>query len=178
MKSYQYIQKAYKAILQGDYELAVHWFETAIAEEPNNAELHYRCSITYARNGKLDQALLHAKKAAELAPDHSEYLMHVGSLEAKKLTASARVLIETPDTDLLKVREEVLAHLKQSIALDPLYTEAYVWLAIAYAEMDDYILAIAVLKEAISLEPQNEQLTQLLQDFHKRMKSSKKKPST
>ncbi|GAK40034.1 tetratricopeptide repeat protein [Paenibacillus urinalis] len=178
MKSYPYIQEAYKAILHGDYELAVYWFETAIEKEPNNAEIHYRCSITYARNGKLEQALLHAQKAAELAPDHGEYIMHLGSLEAKKLTAGARQLIEASASDLSKAREDILAQLKKSIELDPLYTDAYVWLAIAYAEMDEYILAIAVLKEAISLEPQNEQLTQLLQDFHNRMKSNKNKSSS
>nr|WP_249435594.1 tetratricopeptide repeat protein [Paenibacillus sp. Marseille-Q4541] len=75
-------------------------------------------------------------------------------------------------------REKALEQLKQAITLDPLHTEAYVWLAVAYAEMKEYILAIAVLKEAIAMEPQNEQLTDLLQDFNKRMKSDFQKPST
>lgn len=172
------MQEAYKAILHNDFELAVYWFETAIAKEPNNPEIHYRCSITYARNGKLDQAFVHAKKAAELAPGHTEYLIHINSLQSKKLTALARLLIQSEDENIQSNVEKALEQLKQAIVLDPLYTEAYVWLAVAYTEMKDYIPAIAVLKEAIAMEPQNEQLKDLLQDFNKQMKIYLQKPST
>ncbi|WP_454191800.1 tetratricopeptide repeat protein [Paenibacillus sp. Marseille-Q7038] len=178
MNADDYIQEAYKAIFHNDFERAVYWFETAIAEEPNNPEIHYRCSITYARNGKLDQAFVHANKAAEMAPGHIEYLIHINRLQSKKLTAMSRVLIESGNADPKKNYEKALEQLKQAITLDPLYTEAYVWLAVAYAEMNDYILAIAVLKEAIAMEPQNEQLTDLLYDFNKRMRIYFQKPST
>lgn len=178
MNADDYIQEAYKAILHNDFERAVYWFETAIAEEPNNPEIHYRCSITYARNGKLDQAFVHANKAAEMAPGHTEYLIHINSLQSKKLTVLSRILIESEDADLQKNYEKAVEQLKQAITLDPLYTEAYVWLAVAYAEMKDYILAVAVLKEAIAMEPQNEQLTDLLRDFNKRMRIHFQKPST
>ena len=66
MKPESYIQKAYRCILQNDFEEALRWFEQAIIANPGDAEVHYRCSITYGRSNKLEMAITHAEEAVEV----------------------------------------------------------------------------------------------------------------
>ena len=40
------VRKAYEAILNGDFEAAIAWFEEAIATDPTNGGVYYKCSIT------------------------------------------------------------------------------------------------------------------------------------
>lgn len=170
MKQDNYIQKAYHSILQNDFEEALRWFEAAILANPGDAEVHYRCSITYGRSGRLEQAIRHAKEAVNLHSDKQEYHLHLQHLEALELVQKARKMVEgKTGADPIELYQAI-GLLKLAIIKDPLYSEAYVWLALVYSEMNEHPLAIATLKEVIGLYPQESGLQHLMEELKKRLK--------
>jgi len=143
------LQKAYESILGQHFEQAVEWFQKAIEQDPGNPDYHYKLSITYARSGRIDDALAHARKALSLDPNAAEYGMQVRTLEAKQLIAMAeRLLAEGESRDALAT-----TYLRQALALDPLEEGAYVLLATTLARMKEYREAVSTLKELLELHP-------------------------
>ncbi|MFQ5992598.1 MAG: tetratricopeptide repeat protein, partial [Nitrospiraceae bacterium] len=67
----------------GHWDVAKGHFEEAIQEEPNVAEPHYNLALALHQLGAHEEATVHFKKAAELAPDDRAitqsrvYLHHV-----------------------------------------------------------------------------------------------------
>ncbi|WP_054957098.1 tetratricopeptide repeat protein [Paenibacillus dakarensis] len=171
MKPDNYIQKAYHFILQNDFEEALRWFEAAIQANPGDAEVHYRCSITYGRSGRLEQAIRHAKEAVLLQEDKPEYHLHLQHLEALELVQKARKMVEGKTDASPKDLYQAAALLKSAISKDPLHSEAYVWLALVYSELNEHPLAITTLKEVISLFPQESGLQHIMEELKKRLKS-------
>lgn len=94
MKAEEFLYKAYRSIYENDFEQAQHWFEQALAAEPDHADIHYRYSITCARSNRLDKALMHARLAAALAPDQEEYRLHYDRLQSMELTHMAKKRLE------------------------------------------------------------------------------------
>ncbi|MDO7905041.1 tetratricopeptide repeat protein [Paenibacillus sp. JX-17] len=177
MKAKDMVRNAYRAILQNDFEQAIHWFESAIAAEPGQAEHYYRCSVTCSRSRRLGLAVEYALKAVELAPQRDDYLLHLHHLQARQLAETARRQLEPGSPESEESPYEAVRLLQKAIELDPLNGEAYVWLALAYAELEQYVLAVETLEEAITLHPQQEPLQLLKQDLYKRMASVSNKPS-
>ncbi|MCP1133108.1 tetratricopeptide repeat protein [Paenibacillus polysaccharolyticus] len=171
MKPEDYMQQAYRCILQNDFEQAIRWFEAAIHAHPEHAELYYRCSITHARSKHLLPALEYARKAVELSEGAEEYVLHLQTLEAKQLTVRAKLLLEQAGTESSKPYVEASRLLKEAIRLDPLSVEAHVMLALAHSDLNEYESALQVLQDAIVLDPQNGQLYQMLQQTKQRLKS-------
>ncbi|SCY27284.1 Tetratricopeptide repeat-containing protein [Paenibacillus polysaccharolyticus] len=171
MKPEDYMQQAYRCILQNDFEQAIRWFEAAIHAHPEHAELYYRCSITHARSKHLLPALEYARKAVELSEGAEEYVLHLQTLEAKQLTVRAKLLLEQAGTESSKPYVEASQLLKEAIRLDPLSVEAHVMLALAHSDLNEYESALQVLQDAIVLDPQNRQLYQMLQQTKQRLKS-------
>lgn len=171
MKPEDYMQQAYRCILQNDFEQAIRWFEAAIHAHPEHAELYYRCSITHARSKHLLPALEYARKAVELSEGAEEYVLHLQTLEAKQLTVRAKLLLEQAGTESCKPYVEASKLLNEAVRLDPLSVEAHVMLALAYSDLNEYESALQVLQDAILLDPQNGQLSQMLQQTKQRLKS-------
>ena len=163
MSSEEYVRKAYQCILQNDFEAAIRFFEKAIEADPHHPEVHYRCSVTYARSHKLDKALEHADQAVKLEPEKKVYQLHVQHLKAMKAVQQARRWLEGPNGPETSDLYQAVQLLKEAIVLDPLYVEAMIWLALAYGQLNEYSLAIATIKEAILLHPEDDQLTRLLE---------------
>lgn len=158
------IRKAYESILNGDYEQAVAWFKRAIEAEPDNADYHYRLSITYARSNRLDKAIEHGMRAVRLAPDEQLYAFHLGHLKARDLICQAETLIGQEGTQLYLA----VALLKEAISLDPLSVEAHLLLGLAYGGLQEYALGIQAFKEALRLDPHNVTAADLLKDYSMR----------
>ncbi|CAH1217254.1 MULTISPECIES: tetratricopeptide repeat protein [Paenibacillus] len=171
MKPEDYLQRAYRCILQNDFEQAIRWFETAILAYPGHAELYYRCSITQARSQHLSSALEYARKAVDLSGGTEEYLLHLHTLEAKQRTNQAKALLEQGDGKSPEHCVQAVALLSEAIRLDSLQLEAHVLLALAYIELNEFKRALSTVREALALDPQNVQLQQLLQQIKQRMKS-------
>jgi tetratricopeptide (TPR) repeat protein len=160
------IQKAYEAILQNDFEQAIEWFERAIAAEPNHADYHYKLSVTCARSNKLQKAVEHAETAVRLEPENEQYRFHINTLKAKELLHQAEKFFDGAD------EQQYLAIplLHEAIALDALSVDAYLLLGLAYANLQDYGLAIQAIKEAVRLDPQNDAAKALLAEYKLQLK--------
>lgn len=159
------IQKAYAAILSHDFEQAIEWFEQAIELEPDNAAYHYKLSITYARGNKLAKAIEHARTAAELARDEPQYRYHLQILQAKKLIQQAEKYFD-PAKEQLHLAVTLL---KQAVELDPLATEGFLLLGLAYDGLEEYHLAIQAIREMLKLDPQHEIGLKLLQEYKQKL---------
>ncbi len=166
MNHNDYVNAAYRSILRSDFEEAIQFFEAAISASPDDAEVRYRCSITYARSGMMDKALEHALAAVKLDNGKPEYHLHLQHLQALKLVQEAKRLLEDEAGGTLNPYRPVTL-LKEAISLDPLYGDAYVWLAIAHSRMNEHVQAIAAMKEVIALHPDDSGLRQLMKDLQR-----------
>lgn len=166
MNHNDYVKAAYRSILQSDFAEAITLFEAAIAAKPDDAEVRYRCSITYARSGMLERALVHAEAALKLDGERQEYRLHLYHLQALQLVRQAKRHLEDEITGASNPYHPITL-LNEAIALDPLYGEAYVWLAIAHSRMNEHVQAIGALKEVIALHPDDSGLQQLMKDLQK-----------
>lgn len=170
MNKRDYVAEAYRSILRSDFTEAIVCFEAAIADSPANAEVRYRCSITYARSGMLDKALVHAQAAVKLDGDKPEYKLHLQHLQALMYVQEAKRLLEDEDNKTRNPYHPITL-LKEAISLDPLYGDAYVWLAIAHSRVNEHLQAMTTLKEVISLHPDDSGLRQLMIDLQKSIQS-------
>nr|WP_028548638.1 tetratricopeptide repeat protein [Paenibacillus sp. UNC451MF] len=166
MNGKELIKKAYEAILNHDFELAVEWFEQAIAMEPDNASYHYRLSITYARNNKLSKAIEHASQAIRLDPEEDHFHYHLQHLRAKEIILKAENYIDDSGAQTWMA----IALLKQAVALDSLSSEAYLMLGIAYSQVKEYSQAIQSIRELLKLDPQHEAGIELLEQYRNKLK--------
>ncbi len=166
MNHNDYVKAAYRSILRSDFAEAITLFEKAIAASPDDAEVRYRCSITYARSGMLVKALDHARAAVKLDGGKPEYMLHLQHLRALQLVQEAKKLLEDEVTGAHNPYHPVTL-LKEAITLDPLYGDAYVWIAIAYSRINEHVQAMAALKEVMSLHPDDTGLRELMKDLQK-----------
>ncbi|MCR8642257.1 hypothetical protein NV379_06245 [Paenibacillus sp. N1-5-1-14] len=155
------IKKAYESLLLSDFEAAIDWFHKAIESDPGNASLYYRLSITYFRSNKLIKAEQYAYQASQLEPNNEVYRQHILRLQAQELTRQTEHRLDgTAESAYASI---IL--LKQALEWDPLLIEAYLLLAEAYVELEDYYPAIHVIKEALRLEPEHELAQELLLNY-------------
>jgi tetratricopeptide (TPR) repeat protein len=158
MDGEMYVRQAYEAILQGDFELALHGFQLAIAAEPDNSSYYYKGSVTCARSGKLPLAMEYAQKALELAPEDPTYKLHYRTIYAKTKVADARTHLQMALPNL----ESCIEELKEAAQLDPLSVEAFLLLGIVYRLRKNYRSSLESLREALALDPLNEEVRRLL----------------
>ena len=145
------LKKAYRCILDNDFEQAIHWFEQAIIAEPERADIRYRCSITYARSEKLPLAVQYIQEAMRLDPGEQTYRLHYQRLKAKQLTEEAvKKLQFRQDHDVVEATKAVDL-LEKAVKLDPLSAQTQVWLAVAYGELKNYQRALSAIWEASAL---------------------------
>ncbi|PYI54892.1 tetratricopeptide repeat protein [Paenibacillus flagellatus] len=160
------IKKAYASILDSDFERAIDWFEQAVQLDPDNADYHYKLSITYARSNRLGKAIEHARRALRLRPDDETYRFHVDTLESKRLVQEAEKHLDGTERAHLSV-----ALLKDAIALDPLSSEAYLLLAAAYGELREYGPAVQAAKEALKLDPNSPEASRMADEYRLKWKA-------
>jgi len=161
------VQKAYESILAQHFEEAVEWFQKAIEQDPQNPNYYYKLSITYARNGRLEEALEQALKAQELDPERFEFTIQIRSIRSKQLCREAEALLAN------KRRSDTLLAvqlLKEAQKLDPLHEKSYLVLAAAYESLEEYKDAIASLRELLIMDPEQPDARIMLTRVTQRMK--------
>ncbi|WP_052476366.1 tetratricopeptide repeat protein [Cohnella kolymensis] len=154
------LRQAYEAIFQGDFELALHWFQQAIEIEPDNPAFYYKASITCARSGKQPLAMSYAQKAVDLDPEDKSYQLHLRMMTAKQRMIDARNLLTAIPPNI----EQSLIWLKEAVQLDPLSAEARLLLAIGYRIQGDYRRSLECLRDALQLDPHYEEAKRLLHE--------------
>lgn len=170
MKAEDYVQQAYHCILQNDFMEAIRLFEEAIILNPDDAEIHYKCSITYARNNRIDRGIEHAERALELAPEKVIYQYYLQHLKAMQLVRESKKQMDQMSSLSVVNLYQVVFLLKEAIQLDPLNGEAYVWLALTYSELNEHAAAISTLKEGLFLIPEDQGMDKLLEQLKKRFR--------
>lgn len=164
MRGKEQIQKAYESILDNDFEQAIRSFEQAIELEPDNAEYHYKLSITYARSGKVEQALNHALLACSLDPAHEPYRYHHLHLQAVQTVRLAERLADAGGDRRLRLAIKLLS---QAVQKDPLCLEAYLLLSAVYAELGRFRQAAEAIQEVLKLNPQHQAAHQHIERYKK-----------
>lgn len=165
MDSKRKLQKAYESLLSNDFVGTAKWLESAVRSDPNNASLHYKLSVTFARNHQWRKAARHAQIAVQLEPDHTLYRSCVDYMESRVLIQEAERCYDGT-TDSLYV---MVLMLRQAVQLDPLAIEGYRLLGEAYAGLEEYFLAVQSLNEAIKLDPADEYAQELLQHYKQQL---------
>jgi len=165
MDGEQMIRKAYASLLDHDFERAIAWFEEAVRKEPDNADYHFRLSISYARSGRLERALEHARRACELDNGAREYRLHHDRLQALELMKEAERRIGGGEE-----LERAIRDLNQALELDPLAGDAYLLLAAAHAARGQLPRAAAALYELLKLNPQHQAARHMLQEIAGKMR--------
>ncbi|CAM3396045.1 tetratricopeptide repeat protein [Marinicrinis lubricantis] len=159
------IKKAYEAIFQSDFEQAIYWFEEAIKKEPVAADYHYKLSITCARSDKLQKAIIHAETACLLNKEHEEYRYHLHTLQSRNWIEKAENALRDHGTD----PSVPITMLKEALKLDPLSAKAYVLLGIAYAAQGHNEQAAECIREALKLDPQNENALKWMEELQREL---------
>jgi len=157
------VQMAYEAILAGDFEKAIGWFQEAVRSQPDNASYHYKLSVTCARSNRLAQAIAHARKALELE-NKPQYRYHLQILQAKERREQARRHFGQKPEQL----HMAVALLQEAVDLDPLEAESFFLLAAAYAGLGEYAPAVRALKELLRLDPRHEDGKKLLDEYSRK----------
>mgnify|MGYP000616261241 CR=1 FL=1 len=159
------IQRAYESILHHDFEQAIAFFEEAIRQEPMNAEYYHKLSITFARSGKLNAALQAARKAHWLDHTQTTYKYHLDHLESLDCIRQAEACLARGKAQTYTA----IGYLKQAVQLDPLASEAYMLMGMAYAELDEFEHALISMKEALKLNPHLDSAKELCAKYAKEL---------
>ncbi|QHW30160.1 tetratricopeptide repeat protein [Paenibacillus rhizovicinus] len=161
------IKKAYEAILGGDYEQAIGRFEEAIALEPDNGAVYYKCSITCARSGKWQKALHYAEQAVLLDSEHEEYVYHLQTVKAKAMVSEAEQLLSQSPANT----EHALSMLIEASRMDPLNMEALLLLGSVYASLRRYDEGAAYAREAVRLDPEHAAASRLYTELKRKSRA-------
>lgn len=158
------IRKAYEYIWNNDFEEAIHWFERAIAAEPDNAGYYHKCAVSCARSGKWSKAKVYAEAAERLEPSNEEYRYHAQVIQSRLLLAEAEGLLALSPPNL----HEAEPLLRQAIHLDPLSFDCYYTLAMVHAAGGRLDEAADDAREAIRLNPQHSAARRLFADVNRK----------
>ncbi|WP_223066651.1 tetratricopeptide repeat protein [Paenibacillus caui] len=170
MKADDYLNKAYKCIFDNDFEQAIDWFEKAISVEPRRADIRYRCSITYARSNRLEQAIQNVREAIRLDPEEQAYRLHYQRLQARELTRKAVNKLQFRQDDDYGEAKEAVGLLEEAAKLDPLSAQIQIWLALGYGELKNYRKALTAIWEASALM-QDDTVSEHLKKLEQRFKT-------
>ena len=102
--------------------------------------MHYRCSITYGRSNKLEMAITHAEEAVARTNRNMRFTY---SISRRRSWCACQKMVENRKDVTKSELYQAVSHLKSAVAMDPLYAQAYVWLALVYSELDEHARAIS-----------------------------------
>ncbi|MHA6483919.1 tetratricopeptide repeat protein [Paenibacillus sp. strain BS8-2] len=165
------IRKAYDDILRGDFEGAIHWFELAIAAEPDNAGYYHKCAVSCARSNKWHKARQYADIAEKLDPDNDEYRFHTQFVYANLLLEEANVLLAASPPKLLEAGDKLM----QVVKLDPLNFDGFYTLAMIRYTEGDMEQALTYIRDALVLDPHHHTAKRLFADIKRKLRRSTKK---
>jgi tetratricopeptide (TPR) repeat protein len=146
----KYVHEAYSAIFQQDFKRAIDSFQKAISYSPKNHALHYKLSITYARNNELSQAIDSIKEAIRLTDHKPSYDYHLQSLLIRQLALDARRALDAQE-DVTPYIEP----LQQFIEIDPIQLELKWILGLIYVSIGEHTKADEQMKELLKIDPEH-----------------------
>ena len=124
----------YKAI--GQLDVAVEYFEKALAIKPDYTEVNYNLGLTHLELGQLDAAVESYKKALAVNPNYAEAHNNLGV-----------TLKELGQLD------SAVECYEKAITTQPEYAEAHNNLGLAFYELDQVDAAVESYKKALAIKP-------------------------
>ena len=124
----------YKAI--GQLDVAVEYFEKALAIKPDYTEVNYNLGLTLQELGQLDAAVEYYKKALAVNPNYAEAHNNLGV-----------TLKELGQLD------SAVECYEKAITTQPDYAEAHNNLGLAFYELDQVDAAVESYKKALAIKP-------------------------
>ena len=145
-------------------------FEHALEVTRRNAVIHNNLGIALAKQGKLDQAIVHFAEVVRLKPDFAEAHYNLGNALAKQDKLDQAIVHYAEAVRLKPGLAEVhnnlgnalekqgkldqaIAHYQEALRLRPKYPEAHNYLGVALAKQGKLDQAIAHFQEALRLRP-------------------------
>jgi superkiller protein 3 len=137
----EYITKGNNAGDGGFYELAIEYFQKAIAIDPNNAKAYFAMGMAYEIQGNHSQSIACLQKAITFDLNEAN--------EAKAYFAMG-IAYEGQSND-----SQAITCLQKAIAIDPNYTDAYTCIGDIYRSQGNYSQTITCYQKVIAINPNN-----------------------
>ena len=118
----------------GEYDNAVTELQTAIKDDPTNAEIYFYLGKCYMEK-KFTDAVDAFKQAVDLDPQYTEAYYHLGMVYNK-----------------LDMYREAIAALRQVLQIEEDHPGALLQIGIAYAMIKEYRAAVTMLEKAADME--------------------------
>jgi tetratricopeptide (TPR) repeat protein len=129
-------QKAQQALAQGQYQQACQFFQEALAQGQERADLHYGLGTVYFLMGDLAHSAHHFKEVTRLDPMRAGAYINLGAVYNR-----------------LGQYEDAITTLRRGIQLDANRGEGYYNLGLVYRALGQNELAITAYREATRVNP-------------------------
>jgi protein O-GlcNAc transferase len=156
--------------VQGQLEVAVSHFRSALALDSGNAQAHYNLGCTLQAQGKLNEAETCYKNALEFKPDSADILCNLGSClqeqgKADEAIACYRQALTANPDDINSLNnlgvslqtngklDEAKTCFEKTIEIRPDYTRAYINLGMVYYDYGNFAHALALYQQALKIDP-------------------------
>jgi superkiller protein 3 len=165
----EYFTKGNNAYENGFNELAIEYYQKAVAIDPNHAETYHNMGDAYDNLNNYDEAIRCYKKAIDIDPNYAMAYSNMGSAynNLKYYNEAIRCYkkaIDIEPSDMryrnmglvygnLKDYKEAIRCYKKAIDIDPNFAEAYIEMGAAYLRLDDYHETIRCFQKAIDIDP-------------------------
>ncbi|MBI4443256.1 MAG: tetratricopeptide repeat protein [Acidobacteria bacterium] len=155
------LQGALQAADQKKFAEAEQKGNQAVALSPQEGVAHYALALTFAAQGKTEQAVAAAEKASKLNPE--KFADSVAQVRAESMRSEAYAATEKQDFPAaLGIYEKILS-------FSPNDATVYFDIALAYGNQRKYDEALKAIDKAIELAPEKPQFQQMkirLQDMY------------
>ncbi|MDP6397167.1 MAG: tetratricopeptide repeat protein [Candidatus Marinimicrobia bacterium] len=121
---------------QGDYDIAIQFYENAIVLKPDYADAYINLGVAYDEQENYDKAIEAYKKVIEIDPDYALAYYNLG------------LAYDEQDN-----YDKAIQSYEKAIEVDPDYAKAYNNLGLAYKKQDNYDKAIQSYEKAIEVDP-------------------------
>ncbi len=111
---------------------------TALSQDPNHADLHYRLGLLYRNRGQIADAITEFQHAVTINPSYMKALIKLGLA----LQEDGRV-------------EEAIDVLKQATDLHPEYADLHYQLGLLFSQRHQFEISVEHLEQAVEANPRN-----------------------
>ncbi len=150
-----YINLGAALLSSGNTLDAIQYFNKALVIDPQNFEAHYNLGATYLNTRNLDQALIH-------------YISLLDSHASPEIYYNIGVIYMYQER-----QSDAIGFLRQAIEYDNDYFNAHVNLGVCYLKIDDIPKATYHYEIAHQLDPENEEITYLVDALEQNNNQSK-----
>ncbi len=115
----------------------------------NITQIHHNLALTYARQGKYEEAIEEYEQAIKLAPRSPALYFGFGTMYMN-----------------MERYPEAIEHLRTAVSIDPSYYDAYINLGYSYGQMGQLDRATMAYRQAAAIDPDNYQPYSRLGDLY------------